>query len=218
MGLTLTPNCLVDVSLTPWGLHWRQTALLTLAWRHGVDVDASLCSWRWPHVMPVTLTLRDHATIHWIHVKNKFFKNTRYFGHYRYNPFYSTKSPIPFFIISIFKSSPPPILLKLHCLSLRSHLQHHPLILLALPISSQPLTMMEILPDGTFFSGFLWSNFSRKDVSFLFCTMVQNRKKHRIDTHRKIHFPTSKRVSKVSEWASEWAQQSARAKRVVQSK
>ena len=49
-------------------------------------------------------------------------------------------------------------------------------------------------------------------------TMVQNRKKHRINSHLIIHFPTSEGVSKVSERANEWAQRSARAKRVGRSK
>ena len=41
---------------------------------------------------------------------------------------------------------------------------------------------------------------------------------HRINSHLIIHCPMSSEVSKVSERASEWAQRSARAKQVVQSK
>ena len=50
------------------------------------------------------------------------------------------------------------------------------------------------------------------------CTIGQNRKNYRINTHLIIHFPMSEGVSKVNKRASEWAQQSARAKQVVRSK
>ena len=36
------------------------------------------------------------------------------------------------------------------------------------------------------------------------CTMVENRKKHRHNSHPIIHFPTSEGVSGASEWTSEW--------------
>ena len=35
--------------------------------------------------------------------------------------------------------------------------------------------------------------------------MVQNRKKHGKNSHRMIHFPTSKGVSEVSKQVNEWA-------------
>ena len=44
-------------------------------------------------------------------------------------------------------------------------------------------------------------------------TMVENRKKHRQNSHSIIHCPTSEEVSEVSERANEWAQRSARVKR-----
>ena len=50
------------------------------------------------------------------------------------------------------------------------------------------------------------------------CTMIQNSKKHRINTHPIMHSPTSEGVSKVSERANEWARQSAREKRAMWSK
>ena len=43
-------------------------------------------------------------------------------------------------------------------------------------------------------------------------TIVQNRSKHRINSHWIIHCPTSEEVSEVSEWANKWAQWSAQAK------
>ena len=49
-------------------------------------------------------------------------------------------------------------------------------------------------------------------------TMGQTREKHRINSHLINHCPTSLGVSEVKERASKRAQQSARAKRVVQSK
>ena len=50
------------------------------------------------------------------------------------------------------------------------------------------------------------------------CTMVENRKKHRLNSNPIIHCPTSEGVSEVSERANEWAQRRARAKRAVRSK
>ena len=49
-------------------------------------------------------------------------------------------------------------------------------------------------------------------------TMVENRKKHRQNSHPIIHCPTSEGVSEVSERANEWAQRRARAKQAVWSK
>ena len=48
--------------------------------------------------------------------------------------------------------------------------------------------------------------------------MGQNRKKHRINSHLIIHFPTSEGVSEFSERANEWVQQSMRAKQAGPSK
>ena len=48
--------------------------------------------------------------------------------------------------------------------------------------------------------------------------MVENRKKHRQNSHPIIHCLTSEGVSEVSERANEWAQRSARAKQAGQSK
>ena len=51
-----------------------------------------------------------------------------------------------------------------------------------------------------------------------FCTMVENKKKHRQNSHPIIHCPTREGVSEVSERANKWAQRRARAKRAVWSK
>ena len=60
---------------------------------------------------------------------------------------------------------------------------------------------------------------TRNPLLFYHRTMGQNRKKkHRLNSHPIIHFPTRKGVSKVSERAKEWAQRRARAKRTVRSK
>ena len=48
--------------------------------------------------------------------------------------------------------------------------------------------------------------------------MVENRKKHRQNSHPIIHCPTTEGVSEVSKRANEWVQQRARAKRTVRSK
>jgi len=53
---------------------------------------------------------------------------------------------------------------------------------------------------------------------YRYCTMVENRKKHRQNRYSIIHCPTSEGVSEVSERANEWAQRRARAKRAVRSK
>ena len=73
--------------------------------------------------------------------------------------------------------------------------------------------------DHTIFGGFIEEilrlRLRKSAAYFRYDTMVENRKKHRQNSHLINHCPTSERVS---EWASQWAQRRARAKRAVLSK
>ena len=72
-----------------------------------------------------------------------------------------------------------------------------------------------IIMDGSSIVYFEHLTSALIESNFLPCTMVEDGKKHRQNSHLIIHFLTNEGVSEVSERANEWAQRRAGAKQAV---